>query len=138
MHVMVQCIVVLARRAHRVFFAAGCCLEGMQQLQQSALLASGVQGVELLPYHLLGRNKWEELGLQYPLDGVDTPPLDAVSGGTGGCYWHGLWYYHYLARVLFTCWPAGLTSHTPTQFSIGLAPPATSPYQQTAAQQYGL
>jgi pyruvate formate lyase activating enzyme len=34
--------------------------------------------VELLPYHKLGVNKWEELGLQYPLAAVDTPSVDKV------------------------------------------------------------
>jgi pyruvate formate lyase activating enzyme len=35
-------------------------------------------GVELLPYHLYGKNKWEALGLKYPLDGVATPPPSEV------------------------------------------------------------
>ena len=34
-----------------------------------------VQRVELLAYHVLGKNKYEALGLAYPLG--DTPPMDA-------------------------------------------------------------
>ncbi|KAG2495282.1 hypothetical protein HYH03_006555 [Edaphochlamys debaryana] len=36
------------------------------------------QGVELLPYHMLGRNKWEVMDIPYPLDGVSTPPREQV------------------------------------------------------------
>lgn len=32
-----------------------------------------VDRVEVLPYHTLGRAKWEQLGIAYPLDGVPTP-----------------------------------------------------------------
>jgi len=33
---------------------------------------SGVEGVEILPYHDFGKGKWEEVGLQYALDKITT------------------------------------------------------------------
>jgi len=34
---------------------------------------SNVAGVEILPYHKFGVYKWEEMGLAYPLSGMETP-----------------------------------------------------------------
>ena len=37
-----------------------------------------VSRAEILPYHTLGLFKWENLGIDYPLDGVKTPTDEEV------------------------------------------------------------
>lgn len=38
-----------------------------------------VQRVEVLPYHTLGKFKWDELGVKYRLDGVEPPTPERVA-----------------------------------------------------------
>lgn len=39
---------------------------------------SNVQKVEILPYHDLGKFKWEELGLKYPLENIPIPTQEQI------------------------------------------------------------
>jgi pyruvate formate lyase activating enzyme len=38
-----------------------------------------VERVEVLPYHTLGVPKWEKLGLEYKLDGVEPPSDERIA-----------------------------------------------------------
>lgn len=46
-------------------------LEYMQSLKEFTSKLKNVEKIELLPYHLLGVNKYEGLGLKYRLEGVE-------------------------------------------------------------------
>ena len=37
-----------------------------------------VQRIEILPYHTFGEYKWKELGLEYPLTGIEPPAAERV------------------------------------------------------------
>lgn len=53
--------------------------EELLALRRIALSMPSVERVELLPYHTMGRFKWEQLGLKYPLDGVPEPTREEMT-----------------------------------------------------------
>ena len=55
--------------------------DDMDDLARTAEFAAGlgnVQRVEVLPFHQMGRFKWERLGLEYTLQGTEPPTTEAV------------------------------------------------------------
>lgn len=55
--------------------------DGAENIAQVARFAAGlgnVQRVDVLPFHQMGRFKWKQLGLDYTLEGVQPPSIDAV------------------------------------------------------------
>lgn len=52
--------------------------EYLDRLHEFILTLHNVERVEVLPYHTLGAYKWKELGMKYPLEGIDSPTAERV------------------------------------------------------------
>ncbi|MBB5324089.1 pyruvate formate lyase activating enzyme [Anoxybacillus tepidamans] len=52
--------------------------EDLRRLAAFIRTLNNVEKIEILPYHKLGVYKWKELGLAYPLEGIESPSEETV------------------------------------------------------------
>lgn len=52
--------------------------EQLTKLHEFIRTLKNVDRVEVLPYHILGTFKWEQLGIDYPLKGVEPPTKERI------------------------------------------------------------
>ena len=53
--------------------------EDLKNLDAFLRTLDNVERVEVLPYHTLGVFKWKELGLEYPLEGINSPSKERIA-----------------------------------------------------------
>lgn len=53
-------------------------VEDLKNLRAYLDTLSNIVKIDVLPYHTKGKVKWEQMGLEYPLDGVRTPTKEEV------------------------------------------------------------
>ena len=52
--------------------------EDLKKLREFIDTLKNVEKVEVLPYHTLGKHKWDTLGILYKLEGIDPPTKERV------------------------------------------------------------
>ena len=52
--------------------------EDLVKLREFISSLKNVEKVEVLPYHTLGRHKWDNLGIEYKLEGIDPPTKERI------------------------------------------------------------
>lgn len=57
--------------------------DGEKNIRALARMSEGAQKAELLPYHTMGVDKWEKLGLSYSLYGVSPPSKEDMARAEG-------------------------------------------------------
>ena len=55
------------------------CDEDLKRLRAFIDTLGNVKKVEVLPYHTLGQFKWEKLGIDYRLNGVEPPGEERIN-----------------------------------------------------------
>ncbi|WP_400247871.1 pyruvate formate-lyase-activating protein [Niallia sp. JL1B1071] len=56
--------------------------EDLTRLSDFIATLENVEKIDILPYHKLGVYKWETLGLEYPLQGIEPPTQESVDFAT--------------------------------------------------------
>lgn len=52
--------------------------KSLNELSEFVASLNNVERFEVLPYHTLGAYKWRELGLDYPLEGIEAPSEESI------------------------------------------------------------
>lgn len=53
--------------------------EDLTKLHEFIQTLPNVKQVDVLPYHTMGVYKWKEMGIRYPLEGIEAPEAEVVA-----------------------------------------------------------